>query len=77
MNFVKRSSILGAVVLLVGLMALSACVGSYPISPGEILRILLGNGGDTMEVRVFWQLRLPRVLMGVMAGGVMSLSGTV
>ena len=77
MNFVKRSSILGAVVLLVGLMVLSACVGSYPLSPGEIWRILLGNVGDTMEARVFWQLRLPRVLMGVMAGGVMSLSGAV
>lgn len=77
MNFVKRGSILGAVVLLVGLMVLSACVGSYPLSPGEIGRILLGQGGDTMEARVFWQLRLPRVLMGVMAGGVMSLSGAV
>ena len=73
----KLGRILGVVLLLAGLMVLSACVGSYPLSPEDIWRILLGQGGDTMEARVFWQLRLPRVLMGVAAGAVMSLSGSV
>ena len=73
----KLGRILGVVLLLVGMMVLSACVGSYPLSPEDIWRILLGQSGDTMEARVFWQLRLPRVLMGVAAGAVMSLSGSV
>lgn len=73
----KLGRILGVVLLLVGMMVLSACVGSYPLSPEDIWRILLGQSGDTMEARVFWQLRLPRVLMGVTAGAVMSLSGSV
>ena len=77
MKPVKKGVILGGVLVLAVLAALSACVGSYPLSPGEIWRILLGQAGDTMEARVFWQLRLPRVVMGVMAGGVMSLSGAV
>ncbi len=63
--------------LLVGLMLLSACVGSYPLSPGQIVDIFFGRTGDTMGARVFWQLRVPRVVMGLMAGAALSLSGAV
>ncbi len=66
-----------ASVLLVVLVLLSICVGSYPLSPGDIFQILSGNVRDTMDSRIFWQLRLPRVVMGLMAGAVLSLAGTV
>ncbi len=58
-------------------MILSACTGSYPLSPAQIGAILLGKETATMGARVFWQLRLPRVVMGLVAGAALSLSGAV
>lgn len=65
------------VLILVGLTVLSACVGSYPLSLEDIGQILTGKAADTMEERIFWQLRLPRVVMGLMSGMVLSLSGAI
>ncbi len=58
-------------------MLLSACVGSFPLSLSQIRDIVTGVELDTMGSRVFWQLRLPRVVMGVAAGGALSLAGCV
>ncbi len=66
-----------AAVLLLALMVLSACTGSYPLSPAQIGNILLGNDTGSMDARVFWQLRLPRVVMGLVAGAALSLAGAV
>ncbi len=63
--------------LLVCLMLLSACVGSFPLSVSQILQILAGSAEDGMGVRIFWQLRLPRVAVGILAGAALSLSGAV
>lgn len=73
----KNGGIFFFVLLLAGLMVLSVCVGSYHLSPGEIGQILFGKIQDTMEARVFWQLRLPRVVMGAAAGGALGLAGAV
>lgn len=73
----KKLSLFLAMAGLVALSVLSACVGSYPLPPGEIWDILLGRVPDTMAARVFWQLRLPRVIMGASAGAVLSLAGAV
>ncbi len=72
----KRAIFLAAGLLAV-LVILSACVGSYPLTPGQIGHILLGRGPTDMGTRVFWQLRLPRVFMGLLAGAVLSLAGAV
>ncbi len=58
-------------------MLLSACVGSFPLSLSQIRDIVTGVELDTMGSRVFWQLRLPRGVMGVAAGGALSLAGCV
>ncbi len=58
-------------------MLLSACVGSFPLSISQIGEIFLGKMSDTMESRVFWQLRVPRVIMGVASGAALSLAGSV
>ncbi len=63
--------------MLAGLMLLSVCVGSFPLSVMEICDILSGREVDVMSARVFWQLRLPRVLMGLIAGAALSLAGAV
>ncbi len=71
----------GAILLAAGLLAVltvvSVCVGSYPLAPGDIADILLGRAGEDMAARVFWQLRLPRVIFGLLSGGVLSLAGAV
>ncbi len=69
--------ILPAAILLLGLMLLSACVGSFPLSLSQIAKILLGQLSDTIESRVFWNLRIPRVLMAAAAGAALSLAGSV
>ncbi len=55
----------------------SVCIGSYPLSLKDIAGILTGQMDGTMEWRVFWHLRLPRVIMGVISGGALGLSGGV
>ncbi len=72
-----RRAIFCAAGSLAALMLLSACVGSFPLSLSQIGQILLGKLPDTMESRIFWNLRVPRVIMGVAAGGALSLAGSV
>ena len=74
----KRSYLLplvGGVLLLTALC--SACIGSYPLSLGQIADILTGELRGTMDEKVFLSLRLPRVLMGVLSGGALGLAGGI
>ena len=79
----KRSwpvQILLLTVLLVCIV-LAACVGKYPVSPGESLKIMLdaimGKSGspDDMTFNVVLGLRVPRILASVIVGGALSMSG--
>ncbi len=62
-------------------IVLAACVGKYPVSPGESLEILLsallGRAGssDQMTRNVVLGLRVPRILASVIVGGALSMSG--
>ena len=62
-------------------IVLAACVGKYPVSPGESLEILLsallGRTGtsDQMTRNVVLGLRVPRILASVIVGGALSMSG--
>ena len=58
-------------------IVLAACVGKYPVSPGESLRIMLGRTENTSEmtVNVVLGLRVPRILASVIVGGALSMSG--
>lgn len=55
------------------------CVGKYPISPGECIRILLGarQGIDVMDVNMLLGVRLPRTMAAVIVGASLALSGAV
>lgn len=44
-------------------------VGSHPLDPGAVL------AGEPAASTIFWQLRLPRVLLGLLAGGALAVSG--
>lgn len=57
--------------------AVSLCVGKYPISPEQILAILRGGDVPEMSRRVFFTLRLPRTIMGFLAGVGLGMAGSV
>lgn len=55
----------------------SVCIGSYPLSLQQIGSILTGHMTNTMESSVFWNLRLPRVIMGLFSGMALGIAGGV
>ena len=66
-----------AAVLALALLAavvLGVRFGSVPISTGAVIDVLLG-GGDPVERDIVLQLRMPRVLLGVLVGGGLAMAG--
>ncbi len=67
--------LLGAMTaMLAVLMAVSLLVGVAPLPAGEVVLALLGLG-DERVVIVVQEIRLPRALIGIMAGASFGLSG--
>ncbi|MGW7367399.1 FecCD family ABC transporter permease [Streptomyces sp. NPDC054841] len=69
------------VVLLLVAAALAAAVllvgsGDFPMTPGEVVATLLGNGTPAQEFIVN-DLRLPRVLVGLLVGVALAVGGAV
>lgn len=60
-----------------GVFVLSACIGRYALSPADIMGIILGNASSKMAASVFWNIRLPRVIMTAIGGGSLALAGMV
>ncbi|MFD9135550.1 FecCD family ABC transporter permease [Streptomyces bottropensis] len=70
-----------AVVALLLVAALTASVvligtGDFPIPAGDVLRTLLGNG-DAGQEFIVNELRLPRVLVGLLVGASLGLGGAL
>ncbi|MFE7208403.1 FecCD family ABC transporter permease [Streptomyces sp. NPDC001698] len=69
------------VVALLVLAALTASVvligtGDFPIPASDVLRALVGQGGQGQEF-VVRELRLPRVLVGLLVGGCLGVGGAL
>ncbi|MFI1410484.1 FecCD family ABC transporter permease [Streptomyces sp. NPDC020707] len=69
------------VVALLLMAALTASVvligtGDFPISPGDVVRTLLGDG-DAGQEFIVNELRLPRVLVGLLVGASLGLGGAL
>ncbi len=74
----------GLAALLVLAALLSASIGAVPIAPAEILRILASGLGlvseasvDATASAVFWNIRLPRVVLGIFVGGALASCGAL
>ncbi|WP_104531028.1 FecCD family ABC transporter permease [Streptomyces specialis] len=70
-----------AVGLLLSVLALAVAVvlvgtGDYPLSPADVLRTLAGNGTAAQEF-IVRDLRLPRVLVALLVGLALGVSGAV
>ena len=67
--------------MLLGLALLSAvlsmCLGSVMISPGEVLKALMGGGAETTAATIVRHIRLPRTLGCLLSGAALAVSGAV
>jgi iron complex transport system permease protein len=71
----------GAVMAALGVMVAVACLvnlnlGSFGLSPLEVLATLVGRGTDNAELVVF-QFRMPRIVVALLVGAGLAVSGGV
>jgi len=69
-----------ALVLLLVLVVIAACIGPADLSVGDVLRALVARFVPNMEAPQFhdavvWNLRLPRIVMAVVGGAGLAVSG--
>lgn len=63
--------------LLVGAVVLSLGVGARPIAPGSVLQALFAPVDGDADHSVVLTQRLPRTLIGILAGAALALAGTL
>lgn len=66
-----------AILLLCAAFLISIGVGRYPISIRDIMRIIFGGEVEDTARMVFFNLRLPRTIMVIIAGVGLSIAGSV
>ncbi|MET8081798.1 iron chelate uptake ABC transporter family permease subunit [Streptomyces sp. NPDC005303] len=73
-----RATVAVALILLAALTASVVLIGTgdFPIPAGDVLKTLLGNGNAGQEFIVN-ELRLPRVLVGLLVGASLGLGGAL
>ena len=73
-----RAAVVVAVLLLAALAASVLLIGTgdFPISAGDVLKTLAGNGNAGQEF-IVRELRLPRVLVGLLVGASLGLGGAL
>jgi iron complex transport system permease protein len=72
----RRPAVLWCVTLIVIVVLLiaSLAIGAVPIAPGDVFRALVGTG-DAVATTIVRELRLPRVLLGMLVGCALGSSG--
>ncbi|MDR2247229.1 MAG: iron ABC transporter permease [Treponema sp.] len=75
----QRAAAAGIIVtvILVLLCVFALFSGSVSISPGTVVRVLLGQERDTPFAKIIWDFRLPRIVMAILAGMMLSAGGTI
>lgn len=73
----RKNIIAVSVAVLILVSCVSVCIGSFPLSFYDIFEVVTHKATDTMGARVFWNLRLPRVFTGLVAGAALGLAGGV
>ena len=70
-------TLVAGLLLLVLLVAWSVMIGTGDISLGDAVRALLGRPSSRLDHTIVIRLRLPRALVGVVAGGCLALAGAL
>ncbi|MEV2254068.1 iron chelate uptake ABC transporter family permease subunit [Streptomyces sp. NPDC050147] len=73
-----RTAVVVAVLILAALVASVVLIGTgdFPIPAADVIRTLLGNG-DAGQEFIINDLRLPRVLVGLLVGAALGLGGAI
>lgn len=66
----------GLALLLLGVAVVALSFGDYPLAPAELWRTLWGGGGR-LESYVVFQVRLPRLAMGLLVGACLGAAGAM
>lgn len=69
-----RFFLLAAIVLLAALISLN--LGSFAISPSDLLATILGHGSPKQELALY-SIRLPRLVMAMLVGMGLAMSGAI
>jgi len=69
--------IIVTLLLVIAAFAVSLTVGRYPLSLSDIMTILTGQSTDPLSSSVFFNLRLPRTVMALLAGLGLGMTGSV
>lgn len=70
---------IGLVVLLAVTFVVSLSVGQYTVHLGDLPRILARGpfGVDGMDASVIWQVRIPRLILGILVGAALGVGGAL
>lgn len=60
---------------MLGFALLSLGLGPVRLAPGEVVRALAGQPDDPVHAIILFDIRLPRLILGVMIGAILGLSG--
>lgn len=67
----------GLSLLLLASALFSLSVGSYPTQPGDLINLVFGAVDDPGLELIFHEIRMPRVLMGILVGASLGIAGLV
>lgn len=70
-----RSWLLLGLAVLLALVLIGLCSGSYPLSLAQVWQVLLQGPEEGSDSVVVWQLRLPRLLQAILVGACLSTAG--
>lgn len=75
-----RAATAGAVVAVLAMALAAACIGPYPLGPGEALRLVFERVAGTLPAddpaaTVLFNVRLPRIGAALMVGGALAAAG--
>ncbi len=72
----RRLTFLAGGVVLLAVVALHALAsGPVDLTPGAVVAALAGRA-EPLETRIVWQVRLPRIVAGVLGGAALAYAGT-
>ena len=66
---------IGIIGILLLSIIFSLCLGRYNVTPSEIISTLFSGEESPFISTILFNIRLPRIMMAILAGGVLTLSG--
>ena len=74
----NRTIIIFSVIILIFLFCFSIFIGNYEIDFFKGIKLLTGSGNEnSLEYKIIWNLRIPRVVMAIIIGMLLGSSGAI